>query len=251
MIEILERIITNNFLILVILVLGYFGRESIKNFFSDKILEKQREYNEKRDAKQQAFHRELSKQNAYFHKEFQEALEKQRVEFQKELQNIDYKNDYYKKIIDKRMESYEKLNDVVNSIMVIRQVLSKDCVKQGYSVCELFIDVKNIDDMLDKVVDIRRYSIWFTEEIVEKISYINLILSNVSLALNHPSDEILAKYNLSVKDIGVKKCSILIGKFESEKLCRLAEEIKLIIANDLLEMHNVEDFLSNKVNEGE
>lgn len=49
----------------------------------------------------------------------------------------------------------------------------------------------------------------------------------------------------------MKKCSILIGKFESEKLCRLAEEIKLIIANDLLEMHNVEDFLSNKVNEGE
>lgn len=164
---------------------------------------------------------------------------------------IDYKRDYYKKIIDKRMESYEKLNDVINSILVVREVLSKNCVKQGYSVCELFIDVKNIDDMLDKIVDIRRYSIWFTEEIVEKISYINLILSNVSLALNHPSDEILAKYNLSVKDIGVKKCSILIGKFESEKLCQLAEEIKLIIANDLLEMHNVEDFLSNKVNEGE
>lgn len=164
---------------------------------------------------------------------------------------IDYKRDYYKKIIDKRMESYEKLNDVINSILVVREVLSKNCVKQGYSVCELFIDVKNIDDILDKIVDIRRYSIWFTEEIVEKISYINLILSNVSLALNHPSDEILAKYNLSVKDIGVKKCSILIGKFESEKLCQLAEEIKLIIANDLLEMHNVEDFLSNKVNEGE
>ena len=46
------------------------------------------------------------------------SLEKVKLDFQKELKEIDYKNDYYKKIIDKRMTAYEELERFLSEIDV-------------------------------------------------------------------------------------------------------------------------------------
>ncbi|WP_177177655.1 hypothetical protein [Propionispira arboris] len=37
---------------------------------------------------------------------------------EKEIKNLEYKNDYYKKIIDKRMEAYEQLEKFIASLKV-------------------------------------------------------------------------------------------------------------------------------------
>lgn len=181
MIEILERIITNNFLILIILVLGYFGRESIKNFFAEKLWDKQQEYNNQRDIqqqeynngrdrKQEEFQRELSKQNATLQKEIQDALEKQRTEFQKELKAIDYKNDYYKKIIDKRIEAYEKLYSII-SYGAIYEVLKDE------RFCSFFKNENKFFEYHEKQIDyLYKDLFWFSEKAENiYVVYVNIV----------------------------------------------------------------------------
>lgn len=131
MISLLQALGINALMIVLLMCLAYFFREGIKNFFAEKLWEKQQEYNEKKDKRQQEFQRELVDKTAEMQEKIYTALEKQRKEysderdrrqqeFQRELskQNADlenkilqtiekYKNDLQKTIID-----YGKLREM-------------------------------------------------------------------------------------------------------------------------------------------
>ena len=51
-ISVFEETQVNTWIIICVLILGYLYREGIRNFFSEKLLEKQKMYDEQRDVKQ-------------------------------------------------------------------------------------------------------------------------------------------------------------------------------------------------------
>lgn len=169
MITLFQALGLNVVLIIALMCLGYFFREGIKNFFSEKILEKQKEHNEARDKKQQDFEKELSKQNATLQKELQTAIEKQRTEFQKELKAIEYKNSYYNKILDRRINAYEKLNEIVLEATLISKINS-------YEFYSLFYSYAKFSEHYSRLKVLSKYFIWYSPNIVELLNkYIMLI----------------------------------------------------------------------------
>ena len=275
MIEILERIITNNFLILVILVLGYFGRESIKNFFAEKLWDKQQEYNiirdkeqrkfnEERDRKQEEFQRELSRQNVTLQKELQAAIEKQRIEFQKELQSIEYKNGYYNKILDKRINAYEELNELVLNATLISKI-------NKYEYYSMFSSYEKFSVHYEKLKTFSKNFIWYSQEIVDLLNRYIIVLSSIDsynrgsiLALTSILVDLKVDINLIVniektlKNINTKifQKDIMLP-IEDEKLCsagivchNIIGNLHLLIItalkNDFKELYKVEEFLNKK-----
>ena len=67
----------NTWIIISVLILGYLYREGISNFFSEKLLEKQKLHDEQRDVKQNEFQEKLLKQNAELQKSVLAAIENQ------------------------------------------------------------------------------------------------------------------------------------------------------------------------------
>ena len=43
------------------------------------------------------------------------------------IQNLNYKRDYYKKLLDKRLEGYEKIDEIVNKLGTIMQLPQGVC----------------------------------------------------------------------------------------------------------------------------
>lgn len=119
----LKEIQINTWIIIGILLIGYLFREGISNFFSKKLLEKQQLHDQQRDANQNKFQEKLLQQTAELQKNVLAAIEAQKSEIQKELSDIDYKRDYYKKIIDHRIDAYEKLSIYLDSIWTQKKVL--------------------------------------------------------------------------------------------------------------------------------
>lgn len=183
MIDLLKALEINMVLIILLAGLGYVFREGIKNFFSEKILEKQKEYNQERDRKQQEFEKELSKQNADLQKEIQDALEKQRIEFQKELQAIDYKNDYYKKIIDKRIEAYEKI------INVLLEWSACSYIGDKCHLYSIFISKSNSIDKIIKGLDIiHGNKFWVSHDLRMTLNIYSTFLSQIGSCLRNNND---------------------------------------------------------------
>lgn len=264
MITLFQALGINVGLIILLMILGYVFREGIKNFFSEKILEKQKEHNEARDKKQQEFERELSKQNADLQKEIQDALEKQRIEFQKELKVIDYKNDYYKKILDKRINAYAELNDLILNAILISKV-------DNYEYHTLFSNYEEFLKNYNRLKMLGKNFIWYSFEIVELLnkyvmvfssadSYyrgstqtLNIILNQLNLDLEHVVD-----IENTLKNIALRASQHnVILPFDDAKLCSvgiicrnmigdLQRELIIKLQSDFKKLYEVEEFLNQK-----
>ncbi len=217
MIPLFQALGLNVVLIIALMCLGYFFREGIKNFFAEKILEKQQEYekdkneaqqkyNDERDRKQQEFQSKLSEQNADLQKKIQEALEEQRIEFQKELQRIDYKNDYYKKIIDKRIDAYERISNTVLKGSLYENINQE--LFYGF-----FMNGDKFHEYHTQLIELHKYLIWYNKKILDLLNkYIYFIGcineyrtgNKLNLLLFLKNDELNKNENIQFLEISAK-----------------------------------------------
>lgn len=122
--------------------------------------------------------------NHLTNKKLNESLEKLKADFQKELKEIDYKNDYYKKILDKRMMAYEELNDWIFTLhkfssINIRNTNSNNIEKKNYPV--VFANMSSLEEIISKIGEFHKEGFWISYSTVGIIHhYIDLLSSAVT-----------------------------------------------------------------------
>ena len=104
-------------------------------------------------------------------------LASQKEEIEKRLKNVDYKNDYYKKIIDKRMIAYEELERFLSEIDVESDYYLNNLNFDGVVVkvhCYIYFDNRNkFQDYLNKSIEICGYNSWYSKEMEKLVNRLN------------------------------------------------------------------------------
>ena len=121
--------------------------------------------------------------NHLTNKKLNESLEKLKADFQKELKEIDYKNDYYKKILDKRINAYEELNNLVfdlNKFSSINiRINNSDTIKKDYPV--VFANMSSLEELIRRIGEFHKEGLWISYSTVGIIhQYIDLLSSAVT-----------------------------------------------------------------------
>lgn len=101
---------------------------------------------------------------------------------------VDYQNDYYKKIIDKRITAYEELEKFLAEIDVETDAYIYD--KNGeritihyYTFCEKRMDFQ---DSAHKSIKICRYNTWYSKNMESLVNLLNLYIVNSFSQTTHP-----------------------------------------------------------------
>lgn len=149
----------------------------------------------------------------------------------------DYKRDYYKKIIDKRIATYEKLSALLVEISIRVDI---DAVDQGssYSIYRVLENKDTAVLINQKITEVARDRVYYSlnadklvTEINDKIvEYIQNVEKEYEDGQTYPSDCL--------------KWGGIISKEMQPKI----NNLKSAITNDMIAMDNVEDFLSKAAN---
>jgi len=226
----LKEIQINTWIIIGILLIGYLFREGISNFFSKKLLEKQQLHDQQRDANQNKFQEKLLQQTAELQKNVLAAIEAQKSEIQKELSDIDYKRDYYKKIIDHRIDAYEKLSIYLDSIWTQKKSSALQPETVIYSCFENEVELRRAHELL---INYCPGAHWYSDAVYDNYSNLSRYLVNTIDMLNGTIEE---KTIQSQNNCNVIKYQI------ADTLCKL----KIAIAEDRINFDKVEDFFDNQ-----
>ncbi len=147
----------------------------------------------------------------------------------------DYKRDYYKKIIDKRIAAYEKLSALLVEIS-IRADVDAEGKGSSYSIYKVLENKDTAVLINQKITEVARDRVYysfkadtFITEINDKIvEYIQQVEKESEDGETYPSD-------------CLKWGGIISQEMEQKINC-----LKSAIATDMIAMDNVEDFLKNK-----
>ena len=223
-----------------------------------------------------------------FQKNVMKDIALQKEEIEKRLRNIDYKNDYYKKIIDKRMMAYEELERFLSDIDVETDMtfyrIANNFRGDSYH-CYMFSCVRScvrsqIKRYLNQSVKICGYNSWYSKKLEGLVNRLNVDfakyfdqttrgieftngiivgsrqddLDNFDIML--PNGLIVTKGQfhlpknivINEKDIKyyVKAHDVLIGVQWFNEFKETFAEIRAVMIEDRLRLHEVEKFLNDK-----
>ncbi len=227
MIDLLISLGVNSFLIILIGIMCYIFREAIKNFFSEKLLEKQEEHNSQRDKQQNEFQEKLLRQNSELQQKVLAAIENQKKEIQKELSDIDYKRDYYKKIVDSRLNAYATLERFSIDISCMINLCGKD------NILLYWVENKMLSGITSKFDEADMMNLWYSDDIKLKLNEINRLLTALqkaegSEANNNGRDFILSSDMSS----------------QNAKICQYVDDLRTIMFKDMQNLYDVEGFFN-------
>lgn len=182
-----------------------------------------------------------------FQKNVMKDIALQKEEIEKRLKNIDYKNDYYKKIIDKRMTAYEYLEFVISKIEVIQEIFDDYGLKQGEgkNIYSCFMNKEMLAETCENIISVSKYDLWLSNEVRIKLSEINLIIANALTSINCPNKRNLEFYGLNIQKDNNDKLSIKIGIYEYKKMSKLINEVRTIMAKDIKTLDEIVPFFDN------
>ena len=182
-----------------------------------------------------------------FQKNVMKDIALQKEEIEKRLKNIDYKNDYYKKIIDKRMTAYEYLEFVISKIEVIQEIFDDYRLKQGEgkNIYSCFKNKEMLAETCENIISVSKYDLWLSNEVRIKLSEINLIIANALTSINCPNKRNLEFYGLNIQKDNNDKLSIKIGIYEYKKMSKLINEVRTIMAKDIKTLDEIVPFFDN------
>lgn len=89
------------------------------------------------------------------------------------IKNREYKNDYHKKILDKRIEAYEKLNELLFSLDQVHTILDQEGDSKVHACFVEGINFKNAINNVEKCVE---SNVWLSPDTNKKLSSINNFL---------------------------------------------------------------------------
>ena len=145
------------------------------------------------------------------------------VFFQWIFKFVDYRLDYKKKVIDKRLNAYENIDLIIWQLGFITQN-----GKMYWS--GIFTSKTDFDNFVVNLVLARKNQIWISNKLLHKLTELNSFLTN------------LENENTPKNDIDYKK----IGNEHFEKIRKFRVEIEKIYKNDFKNLDKVRSFLNEK-----
>lgn len=161
----------------------------------------------------------------------------------------DYKRDYYKKIIDKRMNAYDHLQNYIMGLSVTTRILdyeTSEISEDNKSIYDCFSGEAGIKKALKDNIEIAGYAPWFSYEIIDGLYKINRILSKARTILLYPTSENLKIYNFDETELDKNLLSVEIGLKVYYEMYENITMIKAAILRDITKLDNVEEFLKDK-----
>lgn len=154
------------------------------------------------------------------------------AETAKQLKDTDYKNDYYKKVIEKRLKALEDVEKIIGLFASSHIVGGPG----GNRRCHSFF-AKNIDDMDNKGFDI--YSIgnsssltWRSKDVsVALVSFLEIVIESV------------VNINRRTEDKGMR---LVLYTEVYEEINKKISEVERCIGNDMENLYDVEGFLKTR-----
>lgn len=170
------------------------------------------------------------KQNAELQKSVLAAIENQKKDIQKELSDIDYKRDYYKKIIDHRIEAYEKLSIYLDSVWTKKRSTALKHETEIYSCFE------NEEELIKAHQLLFSYCPgihWYSEDVYSNYYNLARYLVDTLDVLNGTKEE---------KRVQAQNHCAALNKLIADTI----RQLKIAIAEDRISFDKVEDFFNNQ-----
>ncbi len=131
----------------------------------------------------------------------------------------EFVNDYYKTVVERRIEAYEALEKL---IVAFKTSIAENDSKTYHLP---FVSRSQNDNSLMLVGEVMSQGLWLSEEAFDLVRELNYIL----FQMPNSKDELIA-----------------FGKEHYMKIAELREHLERILAADMLDMHRVKQFLSKK-----
>ena len=145
------------------------------------------------------------------------------------IPRINYRNEYYKKIIDKKLDAYASVDDFITYIQHHNyNSFRKEFVSMG------FYSMKNFGDMGSSAVKVMNKSFWLERNTLNAFEDINSFVAACYEVLKTVHE---SNYNNKLNDIYIKN---------QERINELCNKLALAVLNDYREMSNIKSFLSKK-----
>lgn len=147
----------------------------------------------------------------------------------------DYKRDYYKKIIDKRIAAYEKLSALLVEISIRVDV---DAVNQG-SGYSIYMVLKNKDTAVlinQKITEVAKDRVYYSLKVDKLVTEINDKIVEYIQQVEKEYEE---------DETYLSDC-LKWGRIISKEMQQKINNLKSAIVNDMMKMDNVDDFFKNK-----
>lgn len=151
--------------------------------------------------------------------------------FNWKLHNTNYKRDYYKKILDRRISAYEKVNDLNLSLSTYVQM--DDHVIHGFSSSEITFRNTN-----NKVYQCINDNLWLSDDLGRLVTELNTFL------LNEFSNYINDDWDEETKDLTYMK----LGRENIEKIDYFKREIKKFLKKDMKSLYQIDSFFEDDKN---
>jgi len=140
-----------------------------------------------------------------------------------------YKNDYYKKILDKRISAYENINHIISK-MLIHTKLDNSVIPTVFFSYEYYTEFALL---LGTNLD---HSFWISNEMANKLTEINVyLINNVENKIDNTKN---------TNDLDTEYQNIGIIQFEQFRIFR--KELQKIMNNDFKRLHKLNSFFKSK-----
>ncbi len=156
-----------------------------------------------------------------------------------QAKKIDFQNEYYNKILDKRIDAYEKLNELILDLHKFSSLSNKG-KKKVYPL--RFASIANVKELFEKIGDFHKSEIWISFSTVGIIhQYVDLLATIVTDLRSNDDNFIVlkdyiedCKYSALEKYTGKNKFDDLISNIEenlewlrNKNMSAIVEERKL------------------------
>lgn len=156
-----------------------------------------------------------------------------------QAKKIDFQNEYYKKILDKRIDAYEKLNELILDLHKFSSLSNKE-KKKVYPL--RFASIANVEELFEKIGDFHKSEIWISFSTVGIIHHYVELLATIVTDLRSNDDNFIVlkdyiedcKYSALEKYTGKNKFDDLISNIEenlewlrNKNMSAIVEERKL------------------------
>ncbi len=140
------------------------------------------------------------------------------------IQNRNYRNEYYKKLLDKRLEAYENVEDLISRLITV-VIIGKG------RTCNLFFTfgIEGLDQFIISLPFVMKKSFWVNSEITGKITELNVLLVEIDNQIDRQGD--------------VKRQLEDFGAINREKIREIRESIQTLLYKDFENLHDIEKFV--------
>lgn len=140
------------------------------------------------------------------------------------IQNRNYRNEYYKKLLEKRLEAYESVEDLISRLITV-VIIGKG------KACNLFFTYgqDEFNKFIISLPFVMRKSFWVKEKITEKITELNVLLIEIDNQLNPDGD-----IDKQLKEL---------GSIHRDKIREIRESIESLLYKDFETLHDIRRFI--------